>query len=406
MISQKNVTHLLVGKDLNFATSTTRAGLAKGQIAVFLAGSSTSLSSVAALTAGNRYTVAMKNQDGVIVETPVITYGNEKSKTKVDYTAATAQSAAIGFNGTSGSIAVSNSTNYVMHIFWKDNSKVFGYGQPVKFAAYKSDASATQVEIASGLAINFNKNFSRENPKMMKAEVLINSAGTAVPTGADTIVFTNGSPYFTATDIDNATGTSAMAVGDYIRIGTNTTDPCYKITAIDATNNIGTIEMPFQGTTVSAADTSYELVVAATAASAGAGVKISALDSQSAFVPGLVKYDFCTFEVELGENFGSTTYTDLTAGTKGSGTYYEVADLEWFLKGNRGETWRQGNYPKQVKLEATSGKTYDMITLTYAEPTSTTINGPVYSYGTIMIATEDASSGNIYASLATVFGIS
>lgn len=397
---------MLVGKDLDMIAATgTRATLAAGQIGVFLVGSQTALG-VNALTAGQRYTIAMKNSSGEIIETPVITYGNEKNKTAVEYVAPVSQTAAIGFNGTTGSIALANSSDYVFHLFWKDNSKTFGQGEPVKFAAYRSDASATQIEVANGLALNFNKNFSRENPKLFKAEILINSAGTAVPTGVDTIAFTNGSRYFTATDIDDATGTSAMAVGDYIRIGTATTSPCYKITAIDTTNNIGTIDMPFQGASISGLDTTYELVVAATAASAGAGVKISALDPRGDFEPGLVRFDNTSFDIEMNDVFGATTYTDLTASSIGSGSYYQVAQDEWFLRGNRGEAWRLGNYPKTITLEATSGKTYDYVSFNYAEPNSSTINGPVYAYGTVMIATEDASSGNIHASLKTCLGIS
>ena len=405
MIAQGNVSHLLVGKDLDIAADTvSRGSLTTGQIGIFLVGNVLA-NGAGVLAAGTRYTIATKNQKGVVIETPVLTKGKESSLVATNYVAATSASKAIGFNGTSGSIAVVNSNDYVAHIFWKDNSKTFGYGQPVKFAAYRSSTAATQVEIASGLALNFNKNFSRENPKIMKAEILINSAGTAVPTGADTIAFTNGSKYFTATDIDNATGTSAMAVGDYIRIGSATTHPCYKIVAIDTTNNIGTLEMPFQGASISGLDTTYELVVAATAAAAAAGVKLSALDSQQYFEPGVVKYDFLVFSVDLKEAFGATTLTDLTSGTKGNGVYYDIAQTEWFLKGNRGETWRLGNYPKNVALEATSGKTYNQITIGFAETPSKTINGPVSTYGTVMIATEYPSTGAVYANLKTALGL-
>lgn len=404
MIAQNNVTHLLVGKDLNIlANTSTRADLAIGQIGVFLVGSK--VAKTTALSAGDRFTVVTKNSKGVLVESPVIEYSNIAKKSYVDYAAATQRSRAIGFNGTSGSIDEQNNAQYVAHIFWYDNSKTFGYGKPVKFAAYLSSSAATQVEIAAGLVQNFNKNFSRENPKILKAEVLINSAGTAVATGVDTIVFKNGSKYFTATNIDDATGTAAMVVGDYIRIGTAVTDPCYKIVAIDAVNNIGTIDTPFQGADISGLDTTYELVVAATAATSDAGVKLTALPTTGSFVPGVIKYDITEFEVELKQDFGATTTSSITTPSSGSGTYWEVAENEWFLKGNRGEAWRVGNYPKDLTLEAVSGDTYNQITLNYATNGAKTIDRTVQSFGSLMIATKVPGTGGIYASLKTVFGL-
>ena len=113
MIAQSNVTHMLVGKDLNMPANTVkREGLATGQIGVFKVGSQTA-TGVNALSAGDRFTIATKNSKGVIVETPVIEYNNIKTKKAVDYAAATQASVAIGFNGTAGSIDDQNSTTYV-----------------------------------------------------------------------------------------------------------------------------------------------------------------------------------------------------------------------------------------------------------------------------------------------------
>lgn len=405
MIAQSNVTHMFVGKDLNILANTgVREDLAVGQIGVFKVGSKTA-NGAGVLAAGDRYTIVTKNQSGVIVESPIITKGSGEEY-NVDYLAATNEAKAIGYNGTSGSISAANSTDYVVHVSWKDNSKTYGQSNDlVKFAAYRSDASATQAEIALGIAENFNKNFSKEDPQILKAEILSAEAGDALGTSVDTITLKNGSKYFTADDIDDATGGAALAVGNYLRIGTATSSPIYKITAIDTTNNIGTLSMPYQGVDYSAEDTAFEQVTAADAAAAAAGVKISALNNQKYFEPGLVKYYNTVFDIQLNEDFGTTDTSDLVAGASGSGTYYEVAQNEWFLKGNRGESWRQGNYPKNVKLEATSGKTYDQITITFKEANSTTIDRDVLAFGTVMIATEDASSGNIYASLKTALGL-
>ena len=402
MIAQGNVTQLLVGKDLAILEAGKRDALATGQIAVFKVGSQTS-ESVGAIAAGSKVTIATKNSKGVIVETPVIDINTITAKNKQVYAAPSQRVRAIGFNGTSGSIDDVNGEVYTAHIFWKDNSCTFANGTPVKFATYEASAAATQVEIAAGLAASFNKNFKKENPKLITAAVLLNNAGTALGTGVDTITLKNGSKYFTATDIDDAIANAALAVGDYLRIGTAKTSPCYKIVAIDTTNNIGTLDTPYQGVNYAAVDTNFEVIPAADAATADAGVLLTALATTADFQPGVIRYDFTEFEIELGTGCGATTQSSITSPSLGSGTYYEVAQNEWFLKGNRGEAWRVGNYPKEVALEATPGKTYNQISINYVNGAAKTIDRTVNSYGTVMVAIEVGT--NAYASLNTMFAI-
>jgi len=414
MIGQGNVTHLLVGKDLSLLGETkTRADLATGQLGVFKVGSKTAIDGTTDLTAGDRFTIATKNSKGVIVETPVIEYDNIKSKSSTVYAAPAERVRAIGYNGTSGSIDPINYANYVAHVFWKDNSKTFGQGIPVKFAAYAADGSATQAEIAAGLVNNFNKNFQREKPKMIKAEVLLSDAGVA--TSGGTGAWVNGSKYITIAESAggandaakyNADGATVVA-GDYIRFGTAVTDVCYKVVEIIGGGTALatlTLDTPFQGTTTTAkAANAMEVIVAANAATASAGVKLSALPLTEGFEPGVIRWDFLDFEIQLGSEVGATTQSSISTPSLGAGTYYEVAQNEWFLKGNRGEAWRVGNYPKTVTLEATAGKTYDQCVINYMTSNAQTIDRQVASYGTVMIAVEAGSAG--YTALLDVVNI-
>lgn len=399
MIGQSNVTNIVIGKDLDIAANTkTRSDLAVGEIGVFLVGSQTA-NGAAVLTAGQRFSIVTKNSKGVIVESPVVEYDNISSKKAVDTAASSQRVRSIGFNGTSGAINDANSTNYVAHIFWKDNSKTFGgHGEPVKFAAYYSSTSANQAEIANGLAANFNKNFKRENPTIIKAEVLLNHAGADVISGNLTV--TNGSKYVAA-----ATDATVYAIGDYIRFGTAVTDPCYLITDVDGTNDIITLAIPYQGDSATVTDAAATNVTAANAATADAGVKLSGLPTTGTFVPGMIRYDVTDFKIELKSEFDGTPQSSQSTPSKGSGTYYEVAQNEWFLKGNRGEAFRVADYPVANVLESVEGKTYDQITISYATYGARTIDREVGSFGTIMIATEDASAGAVYANLKTALGI-
>lgn len=408
MIAQSNVTHMLVGKDLDIAgTSDTRDSLSEGQIGVFLVGSNTAKTD--ALTSGDKFTIAYKNAQGVVTETPVIEYDNIRNKSAVTYTAPTQRSRAIGYDGSSGSIDAINNNDYVAHLFWYDNSKTFGYGKPVKFAAYRSSDSATQVEIATGLASNFNKNFAREKPSIIKAEILLSDAGTAI-TGTGNLEVVNGSKYVQAISPDGGTtppdADAVVSVGDYLRFGTATTDPVYEVVAIDATSNIITLNMPYQGASEVVAGASAEYIAAANAASAAAGVKLTALPLTDDFQAGVIRYDITEFTIELKDDFGSTTLSELSAPSVGSGTYWEIAQNQWFLKGNRGEPWRVGNYPKNVVLDATSGKTYDQIAFNYVDRNARTIDRQVGSYGTVVIATEEESGSTVHTDLKTVLGIS
>ena len=198
---------------------------------------------------------------------------------------------------------------------------------------------------------------------------------------------------------------AVVSVGDYLRFGTATTDPVYEVVAIDATNDIITLNMPYQGDSGTVAEASAEYIAAADAASAAAGITLTALSTTSAFEPGVIRYDFTEFDLELKDDFGSTNLTDLTTPSLGSGTYWEVAQNEWFLKGNRGEPWRVGNYPKDLSLEATEGKTYDQISFSYVDKNAQTIDRDVSSFGDVMIATEDESASTVYTDLQTVLGI-
>jgi hypothetical protein len=407
MISQSNVTHMLVGKDTDLLTAAeTRNDLAVGQIGVFLVGSKTAKTD--ALSAGDRFTVAYKNSKGVVVETPVIEYDYIKDKSAVTYTAPTQRSRAIGYNGTSGSIDAINNNEYVTHIFWRDNSKTFGRGIPVKFAAYYSSDSATQIEIADGLAVNFNKNFARENPPIIKAEILLSDAGAAV-TGTGNLKVVNGSKYVQAISPDGGTtppnAGAVLSVGGYLRFGTATTDPVYKVTAIDTVNEIITLNMPYQGDSEVVAEASAEYIASAAAASAAAGVKLTALPLTDDFQAGVIRYDVTEFTIELKDEFGSTTLSELAAPSVGAGTYWEVAQNEWFLKGNRGEPFRVADYPVENVLEATSGKVYDQVTFSYVDKNARSIDSLVSSFGNVMIATEDESVSTVHTDLKTVLGL-
>lgn len=408
MINQSNVTHFIVGKDDDLATtSETRDDLIAGQIGIFLVGSDTAIGTGAAdLAAGNRFSICYRDAGGYLRETPVIEYNNITAKNAESTPAVeTQKSVALGFTGTTGvgSIAVTNSEDYVFHYVLDDGTKSTGRGKLTKVVAYKSSTSATQVEIAAGLAANVIKNNVRENPALIVPKVLIDNAG-AVITGTGNLTAVNGGLYVTAaTDVD-----AVVSVGDYIRLGTVAgaalTDDAYRVVALDTTNEIITLDRPFQGTSATYTEANCDYIAAVTAGSANAGLLLVA--QELSYEPGIKKYAQLNIEFwKIGEGFGATTSSVVSTASKGIGTYKEIAEIEWFLRGNRGEPWRVGNYPKTYTPDAVLGKTYQQIVFSYEDTNATTIDRTVKSFGEVYIATENESASTVHTDLKDILNI-
>lgn len=505
MISQKNMSQIIVGKDLApLAETETRVDLANGQIGVFKNGSSTAIDGTTDLTAGDVFKIVFKNVDGNIIESAVINYDLIKKKNATLYAVSTDQKTYIGYNGVTGSITVANSDDYYIHLFRKDFSTTYGEHDLYKLvAAYKSDATALQNEIADALVVNAEKNLAIEKTRsgvQVTSVSRINSeAVTATDDFVNNVDVVKGSKYLfgdakieltgssgtanitiiggltklvtfavggttdltqTATDfvashaaaylavgitvtastvfliftatipfadpvITNATGNqggtvftsfeyatnTSLAVNDYVRLGATTTTATtltsniYKVLAISG--NVVTLDIPVLETSGEyAAGSGYtEAITNADAIAEDWGLVIASEPAK--FVPGLFSYQKITFEVTLSEAFGSTLVTESVTPFKGNGTYEEVAGMEWFLNGNRGDNFRVATYPVAGRsLNAISTKTYDAIVLEYRNDSSTSIDSDVLSFASLIIYTENESSSTIHTDLKDILNIS
>ena len=85
MLSQKNITHVFVGKDAALATGA-RSAMTAGQIGIFKNGSATA--SATALVSTDRFKVVLKDVNGKFIESPLIKASNIVTSS-VDYAAAT-----------------------------------------------------------------------------------------------------------------------------------------------------------------------------------------------------------------------------------------------------------------------------------------------------------------------------
>lgn len=408
MIAQNNVTHMYVGADAALATTaapTTARYLGKKEIGE-------TLCEAGACAAGDRFQLLYLDKNSKLQISPMLTWSNLLYKNKVSAAAATSQSVVVGFNGTTGSIEVNNLENYLITLGYMDSLKQFGNKSLYKYSDYTSGASATQYAIANGLHSGIIANMVKDPYIPFIVEKL--NSGTSVATSGGAFTVVNGSK--TVTTVESAGGAADaakydtdgadIAVGDLIRFGHATTKTfvVYKVAAITipvgaATATI-TLDQPYSGASGTVAANATGVIAAAS--EGDYGIRIKGNDSAKPWELGKWAYDPIRFDVGLSEGFGDTITTVEAVASKGHGTYYEVAQMEYELIGNRMEPYKIAEYPISFPgLGATAGETYTLYTLQFKDDTTQTFFGTADSYITIVVASAGAT---LTAALDTLFG--
>jgi hypothetical protein len=257
----------------------------------------------------------------------------------------------VGYDGTAGSIDVINDNLYLLNIDMNE-STIFGFGQDkVKYGVYKSDATATQAEIADGLTDSLIANFSREPEKDIVFERLVSDASVALANPANVV---NGSDQVSST-------AHGLTAGEYVRIGGATTnDPVYKVASVIDANTF-TLDVPYQGVSNTAA-------VAGSIAAPVGDFGIRFTGQPRPFQVGVFNYQKVRFSLTL-KDFGATTQTEVSVATEGSGNWEQVAELEWGTQGNEGNYYRsRANAPVDGKrADTVKDENYDMLTIPFLD---------------------------------------
>lgn len=251
------------------------------------------------------------------------------------YLAATQQIDYVGYNGTSGSIDVLNSNAYDLRIYQWDHAAYAEKSHAV-IGYHKSDATATQAEIAAGCQLVATDTLKglRLPSAPFKIELLASAATVAGGDAGITWTLVNGGKVATTS------AATALVAGDYFRaivVGSDaTTVPVYKIKSVSGT--VVTLESFYQGSSGTIVAPAY--FTAATAASANFGFKISGITqtvtSSNVLNGGLEEYYPVRFKT-IANGFGSTTVTSpSTTMVQGNGLPVQVGVLERQLLGNEG----------------------------------------------------------------------
>lgn len=399
---QNNVNFAVVGGTASLSTG---AVLNDGEIGLFKA-NGTRLTTAGAV-AGEKFYIALGGANGKpsfvsdVIDgsklTSITTKAPVDAAEQVDY---------IGFNGVSGNIEAIASNLYMATVHIQEYLTSSTDGRYIKHFQYKTASSGeTAHTIATGLISSGIKNFSREAEDYLGFGLLSDEAGTSLTATTGNLSITNGSKILTASvDIDGE-----MAVGDYIRLsedGTTAaalTDPIYKIVSVNTTANTAVLDRPFEGVTYSAVapGTLADFITAAAQASADCGVRLKG--KALAFDLGKVFYKKVRWDLQIGagDGMGSTAITNSVGAAEGSGQYEQVAELEWFAAGNRGEYFRMGepsiySYDKKAS-SAVAGGGYDITAIDYVDDSVVGIGATPTSKKQITLCTPTTLPGYMNA---------
>lgn len=372
MISQTNtVKYALVGIGTTTTAPAALKDLADGQVGVFdIYGKGTSLAS------GEKFVVAIGGNSGKpAFVSEAIDPANVISIVSRGVLAAREQVSTLGYNGTTGSIAsLTPATQYKATLAIQEYLASSSDGRLLKGFQYLSGAVApTEATVASELLKSANFNFKNDSSKYLKMEMLCNNAGTAIGAIADTVVGSKGSKTVVITEV---TAVATIAVGDYFRAGTATTDAIYKIVGSTVAGVSGTLTLdtPLVDA-VNLLGTTAEFITAANMATAACGLRITGIETP--WTVGTHRYQKVRFNLNVNESFGDTNITEnssTTAGAagciahEGHGTYKQVAGDEWFCRGFEGEIYR--NSPQighAFQANAVSGVEYDTTTIIWKD---------------------------------------
>ena len=341
----RNVTNIVInGASVALTGSTVGVnGLNAGEIACFNADGSRINDTNAATTTS--FFVARGDDKGQgYWMSDLITVANMTPTTSAKFpVAAIEQHDTIGYNGTSGSLEAINNNLYLVRMYIQELLTSSSDGSVIKHFQYKSDASAIQAEIAIGLVGSAIRNFSKEATQYVAFKALVSSAVVVGNDFNNALSWAKGAKTFECASAVYGGGTAA--VGDYIRLAASDatvvlTDDTYKITAISGTTI--TVDRPIQVaayTDTGNNNAGNEVITAAVGNAANWGIDM--LGQPLAYSVGKFFYKVARWVVGL-ENFGTSSSANAAKASQGTGAGKEIADMEWFMAGFEGETYRMG----------------------------------------------------------------
>jgi hypothetical protein len=343
----KHVKKISIVPNVAATTATTIAGMAANQVAICdTAGNILDTTTVTAVDVIRIVKTGSAGQPLNILSFELDKRGLQVATAK-GFIASTLTVGTIGYDGTSGAIDVVSDNEYVVTTIDRD-SPSYGTTGYRRIGYFASNSSATEKEIADGLVLNLAANSETLIAQPYKAELLLSVTRSASGGSAASYSFINGSRSVTFT------GTTNFVAGDYIALAaTVTTAVCYKIQS--AVAGVLTLEIPFQGTTVTVATGAIRISSTA-AATSNFGIKLTGLPQPFPSVNTAAAQEFYVARFQVAtQGFGATPVV-VVEGNKGSGASAEIAVIERSLVGEQGflytATWPPAQFPNETNINA------------------------------------------------------
>ena len=404
MIAQKNVTHFFY---TTTDAATTALPVAAREFGVRRIGEQ--LCDASALVAGDKFQFIYLNFAGKLIESPMYEWNNLITKRKVAKVDLASQVSTIGYNGTDGNIVATNNGNYLVTIGLRDALKQIGGKRLYKFAEYQATATAKSYDIAINIADQLTKNLSSTAFPIVVVKVLDSLANVQADDFLESTVVVKGSQYISHATVNTYNAAAVLAVGDYVKLGaTATTEPVvadsvYRVIELTSATTIK-LDRPVTQVsgTYTAGSFSANVIPKANAEAAGVnwGISITGNDAGAPSGAGIYGANLITFSLGVSTDFSTTEVRVLTAPSMGTGTYKQLAQIDWELQGNGRAVYRIAEYPVTFVPNIYSTDTPSYVrTLDFKDNSTQTIGGSADSYMTLMIGSEAAGDAN----LTTIF---
>jgi len=324
----------------------------------------------------------------------------------------------VGYNGSNANTIQATDNNfYIVKLEHVPNQ--FAYGKRpanYKYGTYQSGIGATKQEIANGLTASLVQNFvpNRTIDWRVFSEVMTNATRSAAGTGSGTLTFTKYSRTVTPT---LAAATLNCTAGTYISVAVGTTTPVYKVADRNSSTGVLTLEVAYNGETVSgtAAGTALTAISVSDAATAGNlwGIKITGI-KQKYDVNRWRQYDKVRFNTFL-EGFppvANPTAVSTTAAFDGVAVYEQVANDEYISWGDEGQIFVDQTPPLFREQDAVVGQQYQPAVIGWVDQLPSLIGAGenkgqaiVYFAGGTGAATYVPTVGELQAAFITTFNL-
>jgi len=321
----------------------------------------------AAYAAADRYRIVQGKGTGKqLMISPMITKASATLSTS-KHRVPVQQVSTVGFNGTTGSLPVANSTDFFIKIRKNDNDAA-NRSQPMSLFAgpVKTDATASQEELAFALVKNGIANFADEPANhYLTFSALCDEAGAAVTGTLVNLVFTKGSAEVVS-DTNNVTITNIVA-GDVLKVAAATTSSIYKVKSV--TNGTATtpakvvLTYAFQEATATVAKATARRILAAASIIAEAGVRMTGVQANFD-VNAMRDYYVNRFTVTFSD---PSTLLTTTGAQTGSGVWQQVAMDEYMSYGFEGMDGMLGTPPRFRDKTVIEGNRYGCLEISWTE---------------------------------------